>query len=67
MTDIYVDLLTGSLDLEKAMKLQESIIAVLSEAGSDFRKWTSSNPELVERLPANFQETTDEMTIKSED
>ena len=30
-------------------------------------KWTSSNTQLVEILPANFRETTDEMTIKSDD
>ena len=68
MKDMYLDdLLTGAPDLESAMKLQDSIIAVLSEAGFEIRKWTSSNPELVERLPANFRETTDEMSIKSED
>ena len=67
-TDMYVDdLLTGAPNLESAMKLQDSIIAVLSKAGFEIRKWTSSNPELVERLPANFRETTDEMTIKSDD
>ena len=61
---MYVDdLLTGAPDLESAMKLQDSIIAVLSKAGFEIRKWTSSNPELVERLP----ETTDKMTIKSDD
>ena len=53
--------------MESAMKLQDSIKAVLSEAGFEIRKWTSNNPELVERLPANFRETTDEMTIKSDD
>ncbi|XP_075241573.1 uncharacterized protein LOC142336550 [Convolutriloba macropyga] len=64
--DIYVDdLLTGAADLESAMNLQDSIIAVLSKAG--IRKWISSNPKLAERLPANFRETTDEMTIKSDD
>ena len=68
MTNIYVDdLLTGAPDLESAMKLEDSIIAVLSEAGFEIRKWTSNNPKLVERLPANFGETTDEMTIKSDD
>ena len=67
-TDMYVDdLLTGAADLESAMYLQDPIIAVLSKAGFEIRKWTSSNPELVERLPANFRETTDEMTIKSDD
>ncbi|XP_075241729.1 uncharacterized protein LOC142336702 [Convolutriloba macropyga] len=67
-TDMYVDdLLTGAPDLESAMKLQHSIIPVLSKAGFEIRKWTSSNPELVDRLPANFRETTDEMTIKSDD
>ena len=67
-TDMYVDdLLTGAPDLESAMKLQDSIVAVLSKAGLEIRKWTSSNPELVERLPANIRETTDEMTIKSDD
>ena len=65
---MYVDdLLTGAPDQESAMKLQDSIIAVLSEAGFEIRKWTSSNPELVERLPANFQETTDEKTIENGD
>ena len=68
MTDMYVeDLMTRAPDLESAMKLQDSIRAVFSEAGFEIRKWTWSNPELVERLPANFWETTDEMTIKSDD
>ena len=68
MTDMYVeDLLTGAADLEIALNLQDSIIAVLSKAGFEICKRTSSNPELVERLPANFRETIDEMTIKSDD
>ncbi|XP_075261144.1 uncharacterized protein LOC142352874 [Convolutriloba macropyga] len=68
MTDMHVDgFLTKTPDLESAMKLQNSIIAVLSQAGLEIRKRTSSNPELGERLPANFRETTDEMTIKSDD
>ena len=68
MYDMYVDdLLTRAPDLESAMNLQDSIIAVLSKAGFEIRMCTSSNPELVERLPANFPETTDEMTIKSDD
>ena len=67
-TDMYVDdLLTGAPDLESSMKLQDPTIAVLSEAGFEIPKWTSSNVELVERLPANFREATDEMTIKSDD
>ena len=49
------------------MQLQDSTIAVLSEAGFEIRKWISSNPALVERLPANFQEMTDGMTNKSDD
>ena len=66
--NMYIDdLLTRLPDLKSAMKLQDSIIAVLSEAGFEIRKWTSSNPELVANLPANFRETTDEMTIKSDD
>ena len=67
MTDMYIDdLLTVAADLESAMNLQDSIIAVLSKAGFEIRKWTSSNPEFVESLPANFRETTEEMTIKSD-
>ena len=67
MTDMYVnDLLTGAPDVKSAMKLKDSIRPVLSEAGFEIRKWTSCNPELVERLPANFRENTDEMTIKSD-
>ena len=50
LTDMYVnDLLAEEPDLESAMKLQDSIIAVLSEAVSEIRKWNSSNPKLVER------------------
>ena len=64
MTDMYVDdLLTGAPDLESAMKLQDSIIAVLSEAGFEIRKWTSSNSELVDKLPANYRETADEAKL----
>ena len=68
MTDMYVDdLLTGAPDLENAMKLQDSFIAVFWEAGFEIRKWNSNNPEHVEKLTANFRETTEEMTIKSDD
>ena len=68
MSDTYVDdLLTGAANLESAMNLQDSTIAVLSKAGFEIRKWTSSNPELFERLPANFRETAEGMTIKSDD
>ena len=66
MTDMYVDdLLRKTPDLESAMKSQDSIIAVISEAGLENRKWTSSNPELVETLYANFGETADEMILKA--
>ena len=61
------DLLTTAADLESAVKLQDSTIAVLSKAGFEIYKWTSSDPELVERLPANFREITDEIKIKSDD
>ena len=60
-------MLTGAPDLEVATKLQDSIIAVPSEAGFEIRKWTSSNTELVVRLHANLRETTDERTIKSDE
>ena len=59
------DLLTAASDLKKAMKLQVSIIAVLSEARFEIRKWTSSYLELFERLLANFREITDKLAIKS--
>ena len=68
MTDMYVDhSLAGAPDLESALKLQDSIMSVPAKARFEIRKWTSSNPEPEERLPANFRETTDEMTIQSDD
>ena len=67
MKGMYVDdSLTGAPDLENAMNLQDSIRAVFSEAGLEIRKWTSNNPKLVERLPANFQKTTDRMTAEND-
>ena len=61
------DLLRGAADLKSALHLQDTIISILTQAGFDIRKWMSSNAELVERLPANYWERSDEMTIKSED
>ena len=60
MTEMYVDdFFKGAPDLEIALKLQGSIIAVLTEAVFEIPKRTSSNPEFVERLPAKFQKVTD--------
>ena len=68
MTDMYVDdVLKGAPNLESAMKLEDSVKAVLSEAGFEIRKKDFKLPRLVGRLPAHLQETTDEVTIKSAD
>ena len=50
--DMYVDdLLTGTSSYDEAQQLQDNIISTLAAAGFDIRKWTSSEPSLVERLP----------------
>ena len=44
MSYVYVDdLWTRAPDLESAMKLRESIIAVRSSTGFDIYKWSSRN------------------------
>ena len=66
--DMYVDdLLTGTSSYDEAQQLQDNIISTLATAGFDIRKWTSSEPSLVERLPPKFRETEDELVINSDD
>ena len=66
-SDMYFDdLLTAAADILRALQLQGKVILILWQARFNVRKWTSSNAELVERLSANYQETADEVTIKSE-
>ena len=64
--NMYMEgLLTGASDVEHATQLQDQIIATLKTACFDIPKWTSSVSPNVERLPASFCETLNEMIINS--
>ena len=50
--DAYVDdLLIGCSNIEEAKNLQDQRLKVLQTSGFPLRKWTSSSPELIQRLP----------------
>ena len=65
--DFYVDdILTGASSKEEAEILQDGLIATLKKAQFDLRKWTSSDPELVLRLPPEFREANEELKFLDE-
>ena len=57
--DFYVDdLVSGCDSQEVALVLQKQLIDVLARGGFPLRKWTSSDPALLESLPAEMRETS---------
>ncbi|GFX48488.1 uncharacterized protein TNCV_583871 [Trichonephila clavipes] len=47
MSDVYMDDLTGSDDLESGRKLQVQLVSMLKGAGMELHKWSASNPLLL--------------------
>ena len=65
-SSIYMDdILTGAPSVPLAKSLQAELVKLLKKGGFELRKWTSSHPDLVENLPAEWRETP--ISFNSED
>ena len=57
LNDFWVDdLLSGADTLEEACVLQDNLIETLNENCLPLHKWSSNEPQLVNRLPKDLQE-----------
>lgn len=55
--DTYIDdICTGAPSLEDACRLRDELIALLSTAGFELRKWSCSNSAVLDGLPLNYLE-----------
>jgi hypothetical protein len=55
--DFYVDLLSGADTAKEAIRLYEDVTSLLKSGGFPIRKWQFNNPDILEAIPAAFQET----------
>ena len=56
-SSFYVDdLLAGADDTESALKLYQELRKVLLQGGFDLRKWRSSSPQVLSKIPQELQE-----------
>jgi hypothetical protein len=46
----YVDLITGTDEVDTALSLQQDLMAMLSKGGFSLRKWSSNQPALLKHL-----------------
>uniref|UniRef100_A0A1B0CQ10 Peptidase A2 domain-containing protein n=2 Tax=Lutzomyia longipalpis TaxID=7200 RepID=A0A1B0CQ10_LUTLO len=71
MKDFYVDdVLTGAHSLQEAREVRDQLIGLMSRGGMNLRKWTASDPRLLEDLPQNQIESkylnlTDDEVLKA--
>ena len=64
LSSFYVDdLLTGSNNIDHAVKLQTEINTIISSAGMSLRKWVSNEITILKSIPENHRETCNEQTI----
>ncbi|XP_075213838.1 uncharacterized protein LOC142320045 [Lycorma delicatula] len=55
--DFYVDnCISGSSDLDSAVKLVSELQSLLTSGGFQLRKWASNSAQLLETIPREFQE-----------
>ncbi|KAL1448522.1 hypothetical protein WDU94_000574 [Cyamophila willieti] len=55
--DSYIDdICTGATSIEAALRLRDELIALLSTAGFELRKWSSSHPDVLTGLPLDYLE-----------
>lgn len=55
--DFYVDdVMTGSDELEDAIKLQKDLVDLMHSGGFELRKWASNSVDLLERIPESQRE-----------
>ena len=60
-TSFYVDdCLTGTNTVEEASSLQHQLCALLKQAGMTLRKWRSNSAELLETIPEELREKSEE-------
>jgi len=56
--DFYVDdLLSGTSNIEDAIKVQQEISSLLQKAGFTLRKWASNHSTFLDNIPRELQET----------
>jgi hypothetical protein len=66
--DFYVDdLLTGADTAKEAIQLYEDVTSLLKSGGFPIRKWRSNNPDILEAIPAAFQETQGPCSLPREE
>ena len=64
LNEFYVDdLMSGSDDVESALKLQSDLIKLLQSGGFQLRKWSANHDALIETVPENHRETTTLLNI----
>ena len=63
-TSFYVDdCITGADTPEEALRLQQSLVQLLSEAQMMLRKWRSNSPQVLDSIPELLREKSD-LTIR---
>ncbi|OXA41905.1 uncharacterized protein LOC110859593 [Folsomia candida] len=63
--DVYVDdVMSGADSLEQAIKIQEEILLLMQSAKWEARRWNSSHPALIDRLPVELRETKSLMPLE---
>ena len=66
-TSFYVDdCLTGTNTVEEASSLQHQLCALLKQAGMTLRKWRSNSAELLETIPEELREKSEELHVNAE-
>jgi len=62
--DLYMDdCLSGSRDVETAIKTQQELIDILKQGGFEMRKWSSNNVELLKALPQELCEIRNDLDL----
>jgi len=66
--DFYVDdLLSGTLTIEDAIKVQQEISSLLQTEGFTLRKWASNHSTFLDNIPRELQETKQTLYLDNED
>lgn len=64
----YVDDLNGGADsLVDARRLRDELMALMSTAGYELRKWSSNVPDVLDGLPLDHRETPRSFDVNTED
>jgi hypothetical protein len=68
LQDSFVDdLISGVHSQEEALELQKQLLGLLENGGFQLRKWSSSNPAVLEAVPPSMRKTRFALSIDSGD